>query len=128
MEFPKTYTLTISATDLPPAPLMGGLAGRTFGPAFTVTVLGDFSGIQVRRAGSELDLAAETGGQLHGKALIPAELPESGDLKLWGTDEPVKDQRGYRLAAGTILVDETGQLREVEKCVWQPATPSERLR
>lgn len=114
----KLYTLAIQATDAPPAEIMGGPAGQTFGSAFTVTIHGETTSFLARCAGTELDLSLETDGQLFGKARFPSELLESGDLRLAGTEEPVRDRNRRRLVAGTIFVNETGHLDGIERCIW----------
>lgn len=115
----RRYTLTIQPTDAPPAEFMGGPAGQTFGSAFTVTIHGDTHNFLNRTADDEFDLAIETNGQLFGKALFPGKTLKSGDLQLKGTEEPVRDRNGRKFAVGTILVDETGHLSEVERCIWR---------
>ena len=114
----KQYTLTIRATDAPPAEIMGGPPGQTFGSAFTVTIHGETTGFLTRGPGAEFDLSFETDGQLFGKARFPPILLESGDLQLAGTEEPLRDRHGRRFVAGTIFVSEIGHLSELERCLW----------
>ena len=116
---PRGYTTTVSASDAAPALVAGGPEDQTMGSAFTVILCGDLTTFRTREAGSELDLAEETKGQLVGRARFPTPIPKTGDIQLSGADVQVKDRAGRRLVDGTILVDETGNLNGVEKCQWR---------
>lgn len=122
MSHRKGYTLTITATGAPPALLMGAPASaapQAFGPAFTIMLQGDLADLQDRRAGSTLDLAEETGGQLAGKARFADVPPKEGEVQLFGIEEVVQDQAGRRLEDGKLFVDKDGHVSELVACIWR---------